>query len=63
MAFSRPVLLSIAVAAVATFLAPVAAPVNLIVMGRGGYRFRDYWKLGLWFFVLAAFIVPLFWPF
>jgi di/tricarboxylate transporter len=63
----RPVLMSVAVAAGASFLTPVATPVNLIVMGPGGYRFGDYWKLGLpillWFFVVATFFVPLFWSF
>ena len=63
----RPVLMSVAVAAAASFLTPVATPVNLMVMGPGGYRFGDYWKLGLpcllWFFVVATFLVPIFWRF
>ena len=63
----RPVLMSVAVAAAASFLTPVATPTNLMVMGPGGYRFGDYWKLGLplmvWFFVVAVFLVPLIWPF
>ena len=61
-----PVLMSVCVAAAASFLTPVATPVNLMVMGPGGYRFGDYWKLGLplmiWFFVVAVFLVPLIWP-
>jgi di/tricarboxylate transporter len=61
----RMVLMSVNVAAAASFLTPVATPVNLIVMGPGGYRFGDYWKLGLpimlWFFVVAVFLVPLIW--
>jgi di/tricarboxylate transporter len=64
---ARPVLMSVCVAAAASFLTPVATPVNLIVMGPGGYRFGDYWKLGLplllWFFVVATFVVPAFWSF
>ena len=63
----RPVLMSVAVAAAASFLTPVATPVNLMVMGPAGYRFGDYWKLGLplmiWFFLVATFVVPLIWPF
>jgi di/tricarboxylate transporter len=63
----RPVLMSVAVAAAAAFLTPVATPVNLMVMGPAGYRFGDYWKLGLplllWFFVVATFWVPIFWRF
>jgi di/tricarboxylate transporter len=64
---ARPVLMSVCVAAAASFLTPVATPVNLIVMGPGGYRFGEYWKLGLpmllWFFIISVFYVPLFWPF
>jgi len=63
----RPVLMSVAVASAASFLTPVATPVNLMVMGPGGYRFGDYWKLGLplllLFFVVATFLVPAFWRF
>jgi hypothetical protein len=44
---ARPVLMCVTVAAAASFLTPVATPVNLMVMGPGGYRFGDYWKLGL----------------
>jgi di/tricarboxylate transporter len=64
---ARPVLMSVTVAAAGAFLTPVATPVNLMVMGPGGYKFGDYWKLGLplliWFFVVATFIVPVFWSF
>jgi di/tricarboxylate transporter len=63
----RGVLMSVNVAAAAALLTPVATPVNLMVMGPGGYRFGDYAKLGLpvmlWFFVVATFIVPIFWRF
>jgi di/tricarboxylate transporter len=63
----RPVLMSLCVAAAAALLTPVATPVNLMVMGPAGYRFGDYWKLGLpvlaVFFVVAVFFVPIVWPF
>jgi di/tricarboxylate transporter len=40
---------------------------NLMVMEPGGYRFGDYWKLGLplpaLFGVVAMFLVPVIWPF
>ena len=59
--------MSVAVAAAASFLTPVATPPNLMVMGPGGYRFSDYWKLGLClmalFFVVSVFLVPVFWSF
>jgi di/tricarboxylate transporter len=63
----QPVLMSVTVAAAASFLTPVATPVNMMVMGPGGYRFGDYWKLGLvymsMFFVVAVVLVPIAWPF
>jgi di/tricarboxylate transporter len=63
----RPVLMSVAVAAAAAFLTPVATPVNLMVKGPGGYNFGDYAKLGLpllvWFFLVATYLVPVFWRF
>jgi di/tricarboxylate transporter len=63
----RPVLMSVAVAAAASFLTPVATPANLMVMGPGGYRFGDYWKLGscmlVLSFVVAIVLVPVFWSF
>ncbi len=63
----QPVLMSLTVAAAGAFLTPVATPVNLMVMAPGGYRFGDYWKLGLplllVFFVASVFLVPVFWPF
>jgi di/tricarboxylate transporter len=63
----RPVLMSVAVAAAASFLTPIATPTNLMVMGPAGYKFGDYWKLGLplmmWFMVIATFYVPMIWRF
>jgi di/tricarboxylate transporter len=64
---AKPVLMSVTVAAAASFLTPVATPANLMVMGPGGYRFGDYWKLGLpllvLFGVVATVLVPVFWSF
>lgn len=63
----QPLLMTVAVAAAASFLTPVATPANLMVMEPAGYRFTDYWKLGillmLWFFVVAVLLIPLFWRF
>ena len=63
----QSLLVGIAVAAAAAFLTPVATPANLMVMGPGGYRFGDYWKLGLpllaLFGVGAVLLVPLIWSF
>jgi di/tricarboxylate transporter len=63
----RPILMAVAVASAAAFLTPVATPANLMVLGPGGYRFGDYWKLGLpllvLFGVVAVLVVPLIWSF
>ena len=61
-----PVLMLVAVAGAASFLTPIATPANMMVMGAGGYRFSDYWKLGLattlaWF-VVAVLLIPVIWP-
>ncbi|MBI1376584.1 MAG: TRAP transporter large permease subunit [Frankiales bacterium] len=61
-----PILMAVAVAGSASFLTPVATPANMMVFGPGGYRFGDYWRLGLplllaWL-VLALLIVPRVWP-
>jgi di/tricarboxylate transporter len=62
-----PVLMCINVACAASFLTPIATPVNLMVMGPAGYAFTDYWRLGsllmVLFFVVAVFLVPVIWPF
>ncbi len=45
------------------FLTPVATPANMTVMGPAGYRFSDFWKLGLRmvlrFFIAAIGLIPL----
>ena len=64
---AKPVLMAVAVSAAASFLTPIATPANLMVMGPGGYRFGDYWRLGLpllaLFGVVAVLLVPVFWSF
>jgi di/tricarboxylate transporter len=63
----RPVLMAVCVASGAAFLTPIATPANLMVMEPGGYRFGDYWKLGLplmaLYAVVAIFLVPVIWSF
>ena len=60
-------LMSICVAAAASFLTPVATPANTMIMAPAGYRFGDYWKLGLpligWYGIVSVLLVPLIWPF
>ncbi len=42
-----PFLMTVAVAASCAFLTPVGHQSNTLVMGPGGYRFTDYWRMGL----------------
>ncbi|GAA3617111.1 SLC13 family permease [Microlunatus ginsengisoli] len=43
----RMVLMSLCVASAAAFLTPIATPANMMIMAPAGYRFGDYWRLGL----------------
>jgi di/tricarboxylate transporter len=60
------VLLTVAIAASTAFATPVASPVNMLVLGPGGYRFGDYARAGipLQLLLLAATlgVVPLLFP-
>lgn len=40
-------LMTVAVAASCAFLTPIGHKNNTIIMGPGGYRFGDYWRIGL----------------
>jgi len=61
-----PFAITVALAASTAFSTPVASPVNMLVLGPGGYRFIDFVKVGLPFsFVVLAvcvLLVPLFFP-
>jgi di/tricarboxylate transporter len=63
----RPVLMLVAVAGAAALLTPIATPANMMVMNPAGYRFGDYWKLGLpvmaWWLVVSVVLIPLIWKF
>lgn len=61
-----PLLMAVAIGAACDFLTPIGHQCNTLVMGPGGYRFGDYWKLGLPLSILVVIVgsvlVPLFWP-
>jgi len=42
-----PFLMGVAVSASCAFLTPIGHQNNALVMGPGGYRFDDYWRMGL----------------
>jgi len=42
-----PFLMAVAIGAACDFLTPIGHQCNTLVMGPGGYKFWDYWKLGL----------------
>ena len=48
--------LGVALASSMAFLTPLGHPVNILVMGPGGYKFNDFWRVGL-LLVLLLFVV------
>ena len=42
-----PFLMTVAVAASCAFLTPIGHKNNTLILGPGGYRFGDYWRMGL----------------
>ena len=42
-----PFLMAVAIGASSTYLTPIGHQSNLLVMGPGGYKFGDYWRMGL----------------
>jgi di/tricarboxylate transporter len=61
-----PFLMAVAVAASCAFLTPIGHKNNTLIMGPGGYRFGDYWRMGLPLeIVVIAVAIPmilLVWP-
>jgi di/tricarboxylate transporter len=59
-------LMAVAMAASASFMTPVSHPANTLIMGPGGYRFSDYFKVGglltLVIFGVLMLVLPIFWP-
>jgi di/tricarboxylate transporter len=59
-------LMAVAVGASCAFLTPIGHQNNTLIMGPGGYKFSDYWRLGLPLEIIVAIVgVPsilYFWP-
>lgn len=60
------IVMAVAIAASAAFLSPVGHPANVLIMGPGGYRFKDYLKLGIPLsvvvLIVTLLVLPIFWP-
>ena len=62
-----PLLMGVAVGASCAFLTPIGHQNNTLILGPGGFRFGDYWRLGLPLEVIVVAVsvplIPLVWPF
>ncbi|MBV7409110.1 SLC13 family permease [Maritimibacter sp. DP1N21-5] len=61
-----PFLMAVAVAASCAFLTPIGHKNNTLILGPGGYRFGDYWRMGLPLEILVVAVsipaILFFWP-
>ena len=61
-----PFLMAVAIGAACDFLTPIGHQSNTLVMGPGGYRFGDYWRLGLPLSLIVIAVgtplIAFFWP-
>lgn len=59
-------MMTVAMAASASFASPLSHPAHLLVMGPGGYRFMDYVRVGvpltLVTMLVCVWLLPLMWP-
>jgi di/tricarboxylate transporter len=62
----RALAMGVALATSMAFITPLGHPVNILVMGPGGYRFRDYLRVGLpltlLLFGAIMLCLPIIWP-
>ncbi|MFK7939458.1 MAG: SLC13 family permease [Roseovarius sp.] len=61
-----PFLMAVAIAASSAFLTPIGHKNNTLILGPGGYKFGDYWRIGLPLEVLVVAVsipaILVFWP-
>lgn len=62
-----PFVIAVAIAASAAFSTPIGYQTNMIVYGPGGYRFRDFLRVGLplnfIFLIVSLLVIPRIWSF
>jgi di/tricarboxylate transporter len=62
----RSVAMAVALGCGMVFMTPLSHPVNIFVMGPGGYKFRDFVRVGLpltlLLFLTVLVVLPIFWP-
>ena len=61
-----PFLMAVAVGASCAFLTPIGHKNNLLILGPGGYKFGDYWRMGLPLEILVVIVavptIMIVWP-
>jgi di/tricarboxylate transporter len=63
----RPFVMAITIAASLSFVTPIGYQTNLMVLGPGGYKPQDFFKVGLPLTIIVTLValalIPIVWPF